>query len=525
MKLTKKRIFLVLLSLMVIGTLAAGGRAQSAAGGVEPKTISVALSENAVTLDPHYTTSIPVDCVRDMIWEPLVGYEEKADGSIEYVPRLCTNYSSSADGKVWTFNLRRGVKFSNGDDFSSLDCAVTFQRLVDNSATLSVGAMYWSGIEKYETPDDYTFILYMKEPLATMEIGLARTAIFNGKAFRQYGEDYINRQMMYGTGPWKFEQWVDGQYVRFSKNDNYWGSFRSYYDEVYIRFVTEESTGIASLLAGDIRVYGRNGGITQSSLALFQGRNDIELKEIMTTSFQYFGLQCRQGSIFNDIRARQAFSLAIDRQLIADTILPGAVPKSAAWFVTGIFGADETMPVLEYNPERARQLLRETGYAGQRIMLSSNTGTTLSSEILLAVSQMLNEVGFNTATEIVESAALLNMRLEGRYDVFLVNAMPGMNDVGEVLTQRVLQDYHNSNYINERVNALIAQSNQEFNRDRRRQQLTEANRLLTADWAPQILLNQIKQTNPFYKGVTGFNMTSFGQFYYTWITYDPALAR
>jgi ABC-type transport system substrate-binding protein len=100
-----------------------------------------------------------------------------------------------------------------------------------------------------------------------------------------------------------------------------------------------------------------------------------------------------------------------------------------------------------------------------------------------------------------------------------------MNDVGEVITQRVMQDYHQSNYRNDRINSLINQSNQEFNRDRRRQLLTEVNQLLTADWAPNILLNQIRQTNPFYKGVTGFNMTSFGQFFYTWISYDPALTN
>jgi ABC-type transport system substrate-binding protein len=313
--------------------------------------------------------------------------------------------------------------------------------------------------------------------------------------------------------------------VRFSKNNNYWGNFRSYYDEVYLRFITEESTGIASLLAGDIRVYARSGGITKNSLSLFSGRNDIELKEMPTSSYQYFGLQCRPGHVFNDMRARQAFSLAIDRQLIADTILPGIVPNTAGWFVRGITGYDPALPKLEYNPEKARQLLRDTGYRGERLVLASNTGTTLSSEILLAVSDMLNDVGFNTTTQVVEAATLLEMRLSGNYDAFLVNAMPGMNDVGETLTQRVLEDYHQSNYKNDRLNDLIRQSNQEFNRERRRQLLVEMNHLINQNWVPQILVNQISQTNPYYKGVTGFQMTSFGQFFYTWVTYDPNLAR
>jgi peptide/nickel transport system substrate-binding protein len=508
---------------------ACGGGSKGAApaagsGTVEPKTISVAISENAVTLDPHYTSQTGVDAVRDMVFEMLVGYEERVDGSIEYVPKLCETYSHSDDGKVWTFNLRKGVKFTNGEDFTSDDCAVTFQRLIDHSDTLTIGAIYWKSIEKYETPDDYTFILYMKEPSATLEIALNRTAIFAGDAFRQYGDDYINKQMMDGTGPWKLEEWVDGQYARFTKNNNYWGDFRSYYDEVYLRFITEESTAIASMLAGDIKVYARSGGVTRNSLPLFNGRDSIALNEQTTTSSQYFGLQCRAGHLFNDIRARQAFSLAIDRQAIIESILPGAIPNSSL-FVAGTFGYDETMPQLEYNPEKARQLLQQTGYKGERIMLSSNTGTTMSSEVLLAVSDMLNEVGFNTATQVVESATLLDMRLSGNYDVFFVNIMPTMSDLGEILTQRVMQDYHQSHFKDEKVNALITQSNQEFDHEKREALLKEINHLLTADLAPVITLLQLAQSNPYYKGVTGFQMTSFGQFNYARITYDPALAK
>jgi peptide/nickel transport system substrate-binding protein len=513
--------------MVVLFACGGGSKASTPAAGsgkTEPKTISVAISENAVTLDPHYTSMIGTNTVRDAVFEPLVGYDEKSDGSIEFVPILCTEYSHSGDGKEWTFKLRQGVKFTNGEAFTADDCAATFQRLMDHTDTLNIAAIYWKNMEKYEVVDDYTFKIYMKTPSATMEIGLMNTAIFAGDALRQYGDDYINKQMMYGTSPWKFEEWVDGQYVRLTKNNDYWGQFRSYYDEMYLRFITEESTAVASLLAGDIKVYARSGGITKNSVPLFSGRNDIILNEQLLAASQYFGMQCAAGSVFNDIRARQAFSLAIDRQAIIDNILPGAIPNSSL-FAEGILGYDPAMPKLEYNPEKAKTLLAATGYNGKQIMLSSNTGTTQSSEILLAVSDMLNEVGFNTSTQIVESATLLEMRLSGKYDVFLVNIMPGVRDLGEVLTQRVMQDYHQSHYVNKPVNDLIVQTNQEFNREKRIAQFKEINHLLTQELAPVINLLQNSQTNPIYKGIVGVRMTSFGQFDYSRTTYDPALAQ
>ena len=516
--------FLVVLVLTLL--VACGGKTSSSVTAVkeEPKTISVAMSQVNTTLDPHFYNQSANNAIRSLFFEPLIWNKEDEKGNTIFVPVLAESYSYSPDGKVWTFKLRKGVKFSNGDDFTSYDCMVTFKRLMDNKATLGF-AYYFTDLERYEAPDDYTFIMHMKYPAATMEQYMTLIAILNGKVYDQYGEDYFTKQMLIGTGPWIFKEWVDGQYVRAVRNNNYWGSFRSYYDELYLRFITEESTGINALLAGDIKLYARAGGISKTSLPLLEGRDDIVPFSYASSAFLYFGLQCREGSIFHDIRAREAFSLAIDRKLISDTLVYGRPATNWAWFLPGTIGYDDSAPPLEYNPEKARQLLSQTNYKGEKIMLSSSGGVTSSAEILLAVSEMLNAVGFNTATQIIEPATLLEIRLSGNYDVFFVNGMTSFGDISSYLTVRYMHDQHKSNFKNESTNALIEASNREINPEKRKELLLQINRKMAADMVPQILLLQLYFIIPYYKGLTGFELVTSGNFFFNFITYDPKLAK
>lgn len=509
------------------GATSGGGGTSGATGGntgaTEPKTANIAMSENPVGLDPHYTSQLGLNTVRDMIWERLVYFREMEDGTVEYIPQLATEWEYSDDGLTWTFKLREGVTFHNGEEFTSADCVATWQRLADNP-DFTLSSSFWGELDSFRAVDDYTFEIVLKNPVATMLMSIVETVIFPDEALAESGEDYITQQLLYGTGKWVFEEWVDGQYVHFTKNENYWDdSWDSYYDDLYLRFITEESTAIASLLAGDIKLYARSGGITANSLQLFEGRDDIELVNKAMTANMYFGLQCGADSIFSDKNARLAFSYAIDREsIIANILGDGVVPNS--FIVSGLYGYDDTMPALEYNPDKARELLAQTDYDGYEIMLSSNTGTTQSSEILLAVSEMLNEVGFNTTTQIVEGPTLLEMRVNGEYDVFLVNTMIAMSDPGFLITQRALNDYHKSEYVNPELNDLIEKSNSELDHEKRIELLKQVNHILTEEMAPFVCLVQNKQTNAIYKGVTGVEFNVSGQFSFMNISYDASQA-
>lgn len=227
--------------------------------------------------------------------------------------------------------------------------------------------------------------------------------------------------------------------------------------------------------------------------------------------------------MFNDINVRKAFSMAIDRQSIVDYIL-GRGSVANGYIVKGVYGYDENQAPYEYDPEQAAELLANSSYNGEPIVISSNTGTPQSSEVLTVIAEMEKEVGFNITMEVVESTTLLEMRTSGNYDVFMVNVQYQASDPGSVLTQRVLNDYHCSNYVNEELNALVAQSNIEMDTEARTELLRQINNIIREEYAPQVGLTQQAQTIGQYKGMTGANYFQSGTFLFEFIDYDPSLA-
>ena len=245
-------------------------------------------------------------------------------------------------------------------------------------------------------------------------IPVAAIDIIQKAQWEAEGVEAFNQQHFVGTGPWVFDQWIDGQYVHVTKNPSYWGGFDSYYDDVYLRFVLEASTAIAAHKNGDVQAYIASSGIAADNLSLYDGTaGDIDLVSINTGTVQYFGFQCGEGSVFSDKNVRLAFAHAIDRQSIADYIFGGAASTAASFAVESVIGYSEDAVYYEYDPDLAKEYLANSAYQGEPVVLVSNTGTSKSQESLLAVSDMLNEAGFKSSVEIVESAALTDLRATG----------------------------------------------------------------------------------------------------------------
>ena len=161
----------------------------------------------------------------------------------------------------------------------------------------------------------------------------------------------------------------------------------------------------------------------------------------------------------------------------------------------------------------------ESSYDGSEIILSSNTATKKAETILLAMSEMLNDVGFNTKVSIVEGATLLEMRSTGEYDAFLVTWSHNFGDPYMFLNQRVLLDVHHTNYRNDRVNELIEASSEETDDIARAEEIREAIRLMREDSAPYYPIMLIKSIFAVDRGVTGVDIFSDGIFSFRNVSY------
>lgn len=509
----KKKVLALGMAVMLAFTPVLTGSA--ADSGQPGKTLSVALSENLTTLDPHHANNAPGYQPRNMCFDMLV----ESDHEGNYTPSLAESWEFSEDGTEVTFHLREGVKWHDGTDFTSADVVATFQRLLDDK-DLNISSIYWSLLTGVEAIDDYTAKITLSEPYAPVMNSLSVTAIIQKAQWDAEGVEAFNKQDFVGTGPWVFDEWVDGQYIHVTKNENYWGDFDSYYDDVYLRIVLEASTAIAGHLNGDVQAYIASSGIASDNLSLYAGSEDrIEMIEINTGTVQYFGFQCGEDSVFNDKNVRLAFAHAVDRQSIADYIFGGMASVADSFAVESVIGYTEDAVHYEYDPELAKEYLDNSSYNGEEIVLSSNTGTQKSQESLLAVSDMLQAVGFNSSVEIVETATLTEMRATGDYDVFVVATMQENGEPYKYFNMRVLNDAHHSFFADETLNEKIIQSNSEMDPDARRELLEECVKLWSEDLV-HFPLVRLASTYAVDYGVEGIELYQDGLFNFKYVTHE-----
>lgn len=513
----KKRILSMLLVLTLVLTLVATA---AFADGEEKTVLNIALSENITKLDPHDIFNFPVYTACWMMYDTLI----QGDHEGNYLPCLATEWSQSEDGLTWSFTLREGVKFQNGEDFTSADVVATYQRLIDNP-NLTCSLTYWPYLESVTATGDYSVDITLNEPFGPAEYAFSNTWIIPDEAWAAKGEQMFIDQDAVGTGPWQLVEWVDGQYTHFAKFSDSWDAYDTTLTDVYLRHILEPSTAINAQLSGDVDAYCATGGVARDMLPLYNNNLDVtELVDAEVAIFHYLQFQCRDGSIFQDARVREAFSLAIDRDLLVEAVLgAGSVPSGI--ICKGVVGYDENAPKYTYDPERAMQLLEEAGYNGEEFTIYTHTGIPMGKQELIALQGMLAEVGFNAKIEAVEVSVLNTIRSEGSYDVFLASNNYIGGDPYAHVNQRILSDNHHSNYVNDEMMALLEASNKSTDSAERYELLKEFNAMMIGEFGPQITTDQMEACYAINYGVTGLQYYKDGYINARYANWDPTLVK
>lgn len=491
---------------------------------VEPKVLNIGLNSNIVGLDPLNTNSNSSRAFVYAVFETLIEYDHQGLAS-NFTPCLATEWSVDDTGCIWTFKIREGVTFHNGEPLTSADVVTTYQRLLDDTS-LALKSAFWAYLQSVEAVDDYTVNITTKEPYAAFLISVAMTPIIPDEAYAQYGEEFWNNQMLYGTGPWKFDEWVDGAYLRMVWNDDYWNKeFTTNVSEINFRFLTEVSTAIAAHVSGDLDAYIVNGGIDAELLPMYTGYDNIELVTTETQNFIYLGFNCSDDSAFSDKLVRQAVDYAIDRDLLCATIYSGNARVTNSVVQPTMAGYDATIPAYEYNPQKAADLLAQSSYDNHEITLYTSNSLGKGKDQCLAISEMLNAVGFNTRVEAMESAAFTELRKSANYEVFLMNDQPMGGDLAKYFSQKILSDAHKHEYDNAALMDLADKILTELDPETRLDYLAQAARMMREEAAPHTILYYLVQTQAINKGVVGFQMYSDTCYNVKYIDFDATLAN
>ncbi|MBN9333681.1 ABC transporter substrate-binding protein [Devosia sp.] len=323
-----------------------GGVATFVAVG-EPTTLVPLLDSNTRTRD-----------ISTKILEGLVRFDSEFNAQ----PVLATDWQVSEDGLRHTFKLRQGVKWHDGADFTSEDVKFT---LLAYKAVGPRGRITFANIKEIETPDAHTAIVVLSKPTPYLLRALTggETPILPAHAYPS--DDYAssaNGSAPIGTGPFKFEEWQRGSFVRLSRNPDYWQPDLPYLDGFVARFASDGAAAAVAIETGEADY---TTGVPLAEIGRLAALPDIEV-DVYTDAYlnnaQVFEYKL-ENEILAKTEVRHALAQAIDRQFIIDNIYYGTA-KAAGSNIPAVFTAynDEAPFQYPYDPAKAATLLDAAGY-------------------------------------------------------------------------------------------------------------------------------------------------------------------
>jgi ABC-type transport system substrate-binding protein len=321
-----------------------------------------------------WTIARPDHLQFEPFWETLLGIDPKTG---KYIPALATKWEISPDYKEWTFHLRKGVQFHFGyGEFTSQDVVHAHSLLVrkDSTATL---APFWRTVEEVKAPDKYTVVFRFKNAaMPTSMYAFSRSGDLRMSSKAQWDKEGIAGldKRPAGTGPFQYAGRQTGLNIVFKRNDKHWSGRKVEYEELEFRIAREEATRLALLLSGDVHIADLPRELHKDALA--RGLKRFQSSLAVDWVSIYLGGQWHitgdkefdPKGPFVDKRVRQALNIAINRKEMLNTVFAGRadlaylslyVPSSEGWNPKWESRFNE---LYAYNPEKAKQLLKEAGY-------------------------------------------------------------------------------------------------------------------------------------------------------------------
>lgn len=385
-----KRIFcLVLLAALILC-----GCSSKKEPAAQLKTVTVGISQDLdKSLDPHVSTSAGKREILYNIFEGLL----KADTEGNLVPALAESYGSSEDGKVFTFKLRKGVKFHNGKEMSAADVLYSLNRCKDENLVSAFDV-----IESIESPDADTVVITLKETSLEFLASLT-TAILPA--------DYEKQETApVGTGPYKFESRSVQENLIFVRNEDYWGEKASI-DKIVFQIIENTESMIMAL---------RSGSIDLCVHRLAEEVKDLgDTFNIIPTSTNMVQALYLNNAVkpLDDLRVRQALNYAVDVRALLDLTADGmGTPVGSSMFPAfGKYYLPELSDAYPYDAEKAKALLADAGYPNGfdlTITVPSNYLAHVNTAQILA--DQLKKIGVNVKINQIEWASWLSDVYRGR---------------------------------------------------------------------------------------------------------------
>lgn len=335
----------------------------------EPSVFRVAITSDPASLEPGLALELYTSWIAENLHVGLFYYD--ADSNL--VPFVLEGYEISEDGKSYTFHLRDDVYFHNGRKLVADDVKYCWERYLDPDVGSSAGADYLGHIEGaedviegntedlvgVEVVDDYTFVVHVThvDPAFLMRLATTPTWIVPPEAVVHDAPEWVGDPV--GAGPFMFVEYQPNTKLVLEANEEFFLG-RPTIDRIEYYIVPDAATELAMYEAGEID----RAAVVSTELKRVQEDPTLgqELHFWTRGQPQYFGFNQNTFELFRDVRVRQAFNYALDKDPIIENVLFNALSRAEGLVPPGIPAFDPDLKGYEYNPEKARALMAEAGY-------------------------------------------------------------------------------------------------------------------------------------------------------------------
>lgn len=435
----------------------------------------------------NYTWDGSVVYISRNIMSKLCQYDQNTG---EIYGDLAESWEISEDLTTYTFYLRQGVKWHDGEPFTSADVAWTVQSILDYGPD-AYTYEFVETVESIECPDDYTVVFHLSAPSAVFVSGCANYYGFDILPAHLYdGTDVLTNEYNFapvGTGPFMYSDSELGNYCHLVANPDYYGD-GPYLDEIYFQFVPDVTTAMTSLEAGEVGMMTATPSFAEADRLATVPGIEVDAQRSNIVQWNNFNMDGTRAEISDPV-VREAICWAIDNQGIADILYMGMVEPSTSWYTSTVAWANNTEAAYPgYDVDYANKLLDDAGYAvgddGYRFTLTYRCFTTSiygTTDIPYLVAQYLDAIHIKLNVESFEWAMRTQKLDEERdWDICSMGGSRGP-EASDFQSFWTGSSSNKGRYVNEEILDLFAQGTQYATEEERAPFYFQIQEILAAD--------------------------------------------
>ena len=459
-----------------------------------------ALKADPTTLNPVISSEIPSQIVNSVVFNSLLRYDDK----MNIIPDLAESFNVENDGKRWIFNLRKNVKWHDGEEFTAEDVLFTFKKLYDPSTnTFNRGLFTIGGQQiKIQALDKYTVEMILPEKFSPFEsnlttLGIIPKHVLEGKDINRDGFNWNP----IGTGPFKFRKWQSGEKIYVVKNENYYAGTPLLKGIIFQIIPSAESRRTA-LITGHTDI----AEITPEDLLALEKCDNLNIYKWNQFLYCYLGFDLTK-PLFQDINVRKAINYATDKKSIISAVFKknavralGPIPPASQYY-------DKSLPEYNFDPKKSIELLEKSGWKmNEKTKIFEKDGKKMSFEVMYPSSNVafekaavfmqaqMKQAGIEMRLKSMEFSALINSCYPSKFEAVIFDWVENFDPDNYTVwhSSQCNDDGMNfMSYKNKKVDKLIEKGRTTREKEERKKIYSEIQKMITEDspyvflWSPK----------------------------------------